>query len=430
MRSSEDVVYNLTKKSENPNYVFKRLYRNLYNFNLYLQALKNICSKENCLESNEKNINDIIEQVKLERYSPIITKKISQEEFKSNIFKDRIIQEVIRIILNSIYCKEFKNLHLYTGERGFRECILKIKTWKEPTWFIRGYIKSYLYKDNFEMLINILEEKIHDDKFIRLIRKFLKSDYFKNLPLKYNVQKQTINSILFNIYLSKFDKKITQYIQKENTQLNPLEYKGSVQYIRYNNEFLIGVSSDKKIVCNIKKNIENFLLQHLKLNSSEIHIEISNAHKGIEFLSYDIKNIKINTSNRIELFIPKNFVKYYGIKEKLIKNVNNDNWIYKAKYNKIHLNDLEIFLMYKKQKDMLYNYYFAAQNTFKIMSKVDYMLKISCFKTIAHKHRKPHKYIMQKYRINSKDFGMEFIKNGKITLIRWNTPLFVNCVYK
>lgn len=67
------------------------------------------------------------------------------------------------------------------------------------------------------MLIKILQERIKDDRFIRLIRKFLNAGYLEDwiLHRTYSgtVQGGIISPILANIYLDKLDKYMEEYIQ-------------------------------------------------------------------------------------------------------------------------------------------------------------------------------------------------------------------------
>ena len=430
MRSSEDVIYNLIKKSENPNYAFERVYRNLYNPNLYFKVLENIkVHKES--EEVRKIIYSLIEEIKLETYKPMKLETNFEKQYEKFYFKDKIVQEIINLILNSIYFGSFKQVpHVYMGKESFQKCLFEIKKWNESNWFIKFSIEDCFNKTNQEKLIDILSEKIHDHKFIRLIRKFLKSGYLNND--NEGNKKISINTTLFNIYLNNIDKDICKIIKDENsgkllnTPCFRSEENYKIKYLRCGTDFLIGVCGNKQLSLKIKHKIQSLILNEFNLKLCEENIKIINAYKGIHFLSYEIKKVKENNLNKIELNIPKNFIRDYGIKENIIKDVNNNNWIYKAKYNKINLSDLKIFLMYKKQKDLLCKYYSMASNFNTVISKVEYMLKMSCFKTIAHKHRKSQKEIMDKYRIDNKNFGMEYIhKNGKTKKITWNNTYIV-----
>lgn len=51
-------------------------------------------------------------------------------------------------------------------------------------WFIEGDIKGFFDNINHDVLISILSERIHDERFLRLIRKFLKAGYLEQWNTK------------------------------------------------------------------------------------------------------------------------------------------------------------------------------------------------------------------------------------------------------
>lgn len=54
------------------------------------------------------------------------------------------------------------------------------KTFCGAKWFVEGDIKGFFDNINHDVLINILKERIADDRFIRLIRKLLKAGYIED----------------------------------------------------------------------------------------------------------------------------------------------------------------------------------------------------------------------------------------------------------
>ena len=47
-------------------------------------------------------------------------------------------------------------------------------------WFIEGDIKGFFDNINHATLIGILRERINDERFLRLVRKFLNAGYIEN----------------------------------------------------------------------------------------------------------------------------------------------------------------------------------------------------------------------------------------------------------
>ena len=67
-------------------------------------------------------------------------------------------------------------------------------------------------------MIGILRERINDERFLRLVRKFLNAGYIENWTF-HNTYSGTpqggiISPILANIYLDKFDKYVNEYVRK------------------------------------------------------------------------------------------------------------------------------------------------------------------------------------------------------------------------
>ena len=85
-------------------------------------------------------------------------------------------------------------------------------------WFIEGDIKGFFDNINHATLIGILRERINDERFLRLVRKFLNAGYIENWTF-HNTYSGTpqggiISPILANIYLDKFDKYVNEYVRK------------------------------------------------------------------------------------------------------------------------------------------------------------------------------------------------------------------------
>lgn len=84
-------------------------------------------------------------------------------------------------------------------------------------WFIEGDIKGFFDNIDHQTLIEVLRKRIADERFLRLIWKFLKAGYVENW--KYNrtysgtPQGGIVSPILANIYLDQFDKYMKEYAQ-------------------------------------------------------------------------------------------------------------------------------------------------------------------------------------------------------------------------
>jgi len=163
----------------------------------------------------------------------LIPKKGKKKERPLGIvnFDDRIVQELIRIILNTIYEPLFQEKeynHGFRPKRGTRSAIIKIDRESQGiTTAIEGDIKgAYDYVDH-KILMKILMKKIYDRKFLRLIEKGIEQDVIFNkqkLSGMLGVPQGGIASpILFNIYMHEFDRLVEEKVGKMLEKINKKE---------------------------------------------------------------------------------------------------------------------------------------------------------------------------------------------------------------
>ena len=236
MRSPEYVLNSLTEHSENLNYKFERLYRIFFNEEMYYVAYQRIYAKPGNMTAGAdgktidqmslNRIEQLITSLKDESYQPQPSKRMYIPKKNGKMrplgvpaFNDKLLQEVVRMILEAIYERQFeKTSH---GFRPLRSCHTALsdiqKTFSGVKWFVEGDIKGFFDNINHEILIGILKERIADERFIRLIRKFLNAGYIEdwNFHNSYSGTPQggIVSPILANIYLDKLDKFMKEYTE-------------------------------------------------------------------------------------------------------------------------------------------------------------------------------------------------------------------------
>jgi group II intron reverse transcriptase/maturase len=233
-RSPEKVLSSLAEHSKSKDYKFERLYRILFNEEMFHVAYQCIYAKEGNMTkgsdghtidgTGESRINEPVGMLKDESYQPQASKQvyISKKNGKRRplgvpAFRDKLLQEVIRMILEAIYEGSFENTsHGFRPKRSCHTALKAIQTsFTGVKWFVEGDIKGFFDNIDHDVMINILKERIADDRFIRLIRKFLKAGYIENWTF-HNTHSATpqggiISPILANIYLDKLDKYMVEY---------------------------------------------------------------------------------------------------------------------------------------------------------------------------------------------------------------------------
>ena len=198
------------------------------NKSLYLLAYGNIYSNQGAMTpgaseetadgmSGEK-IDEIIAQMRCERYrfSPARRVYIPKKDGKLRplglpSWPDKLAGEVVRLLLEAIYEPGFSDRsHGFRKGRGCHTALREVQsTWTGTTWFIEGDISDCSGSFNHEILLGILAEKIHDQRFLPMIRHMLKAGYLEDWQyhdtLSGTPQGGVVSPILSNVYLHKLD---------------------------------------------------------------------------------------------------------------------------------------------------------------------------------------------------------------------------------
>jgi retron-type reverse transcriptase len=127
-------------------------------------------------------------------------------------FKDKIVQEGIRFLLNAIFEPFFKDSSY--GRRPDRGCLtalndIRMKC-KSSSWYVEGSIEQQFSPMNHQILMSTIKTKVDDQAFLDLLYKYLKVGYEENIKLTTSMkigvtQRETLSSILANIYMHPLD---------------------------------------------------------------------------------------------------------------------------------------------------------------------------------------------------------------------------------
>lgn len=346
--------------------------------------------------------------------------------------RDKIIQESMRQLLELIYEKIFSDSsHGFRPNKGCHTALNQVKmTMGYSSWFIEGGISKYFDTTNHNYLVSKLTKVIKDQPFIDLIYKVLKAGYgfSKGKIISTGIgfpQGGVISPILANIYLHDFDLKILEIAESFNKGLrrkaNP-EYTKMVRdgkvdrkrfiyptmgedthfkrmkYVRYADDFLIGVIGSKADCEEIKSNIAAILLKEFFLELNLEKTKITNAKQNSAFfLGYKV-HISLPTKDRIQ-YLPKRGNKLARLSsrplldapiEKIVLKLNSVGYCKTdgtpTRFGKfLHAPLIEIIYKYKSLQNGLLNYYSMANNYGRLSARIHYILKYSCALTIASK---------------------------------------------
>lgn len=385
--------------------------------------------------------------------------------------RDQVVQASILNKLEPVLENIF--LECSYGGRPKQNChhaLKEIKSkWQNSTWIINIDIQKYFDSANHVILLNLLESYC-DQATIELIKKFLKCGYvdFYNHPDTLEraevgtPQGSFISPILSNLYLHSFDKFIVDDLlpqwtrgderkfisgyktrkhlfSEEKRSIKSLKLKGldeavgrlkhnewvkqglssrnpkddnfrRMYYVRYVNDFLIGFTGTKAESYEIKSQIEEFLLVHLKLKPNEAKSRISHSSdRNIKYLGYFVKyipNNKIVTDpkvsykdekgkerqlsstaiNKAQLRIPVELILRRAVDRGYAK-IRKSGSIRASSCRKLSsLEDKQIVLRFSNIIRRLIEYYSPANKRSDLWQVVALYRK-SCALTIANKHK-------------------------------------------
>jgi group II intron reverse transcriptase/maturase len=228
------------------------LYRQMFNRNLYLMAYGRIYANHGAMTPgtdaetadgmSEDKIDQIIDAMRHERYrfSPARRIYIPKKNGKLRplglpTWSDKLVGEVVRLLLEAYYEPTFSDhSHGFRPGRGCHTALRDIeRTWTGTTWFIEGDISDCFGSLDHDVMVRILSEKIHDNRFLRLIQQMLKAGYLEDWTYHQTLsgcpQGGVVSPILSNIYLHKLDVYvdtvlIPQYTRGKRRKNNP-EYE-------------------------------------------------------------------------------------------------------------------------------------------------------------------------------------------------------------
>lgn len=481
-------------------------YRLMYNKELWIKAYAKLYPNAGNLTKGTteetidgfslQKIDEIIEQLKAStfRFSPVRRVYIPKSNGKKRPlgvpnFRDKLVQEVMRMIVNNIYEPVFSdNSHGFREGRSCHTALSQIKnTWKGLTWCIEGDIKGFFDNIDHQILIKMISKKIEDKRFLLLIHNALTSgvmeDWRFNKTYSGTPQGGIISPLLANIYLHEFDLFMEKQVEKFDNgklrarsketktlssniyttrrkiqrmddrlghkfwderstlveRIRDLKKKGltipsvdpmdenyrRMKYVRYADDFVIGIAGNKEHAMKIKEIAGRFLEEELALELSEEKTLVTHLENPVPFLGYEfrtwqevkVKRVKYKNhgqpikkrtlSGAIKLEIPSKKIKDFALKNNY---GNLDDFKITHRTRLINNSELEIVMTYNAELRGIANYYKLANN-YHHLDRLFYLAESSFIKTMANKRRSTSAKVANSMRKH---------KQGVLCLVRYD----------
>ena len=446
------------------------LYRQLFNRDLYLLAYGRIYANQGAMTPgasaetadgmSEDKIDQITEAMRHERYrfSPARRVYIPKKNGKLRplglpSWSDKLVGEVVRLLLEAYYEPTFSDhSHGFRPRRGCHTALREVEhTWTGTTWFIEGDISDCFGSLNHDVMVRILAEKIHDNRFLRLIKQMLKAGYLEDWKYHQTLsgapQGGVVSPVLSNIYLHKLDVYVetvlaSQYTRGKHRRPNPeyerikarmararargdrdhvrhlrrqLQQLPSVdpqdpgyrrlKYTRYADDHLLGFIGPKAEAEAIKDQLARFLRDDLALELNPDKTLVTHARtRAARYLGYEItvqhRDDKTTRGRRtvngvVALRVPLDVVKAKCAPYRC----HGKPWHRPRLQN---LDDYDIVQTYAAEYRGIIGYYRLAVDVSRL-NDLEWYAKTSMLKTLAAKHQSTVSKMATKYQGRGRD---------------------------
>jgi group II intron reverse transcriptase/maturase len=369
-------------------------------------------------------------------------------------WNDKLVQEVIRTILEAYYEPRFSDCsHGFRPGRGCHTALLDIhRHWNGTKWFIEGDIKGCFDNINHAILLTLLERDMPDPRFLQLIKEMLEVGYIEDWQHQHSYsgvpQGGVISPILSNIVLNELDEyvettlipaytkgnqrrknptyaaimearadawvsndvELYQMLTQQMRQLPSVEPNDEnyrrLRYCRYADDFLLGFAGPKHEAEAIKDEIAKFL-RRLQLTLSPDKTLITHAAtQRARFLGYELGTSRSNTKLTQDQNSTRKRRTVNGTVQLYVPRQVSQTWVNRYKRNgktrhRFELescSDYEIVMSYHVEFQGLVNYYLLAVDVAKRLYPVRYVFLESLVKTLAHKHKQKPSWVYRRYK--------------------------------
>ena len=488
-----------------------RIYRHLYNPDMYLLAYDRIGRHPGSMTpgvdgntadgTRLETFEHIIGLMREERYyfKPVKRVYIPKRNGRRRPlglprYADKLVQAVLKLMLEAYYEPIFRqSSHGFRPGRGCHTALTHVqRRFQGSVWFIEGDIRACFERIDHDVLLNLLQKRVHDGRIIELIRRYLKSGYIEDWrcyrTYSGTPQGGVLSPLLANIYLHELDAfiedelvprftrgvrrrpnpeychltyeievlrrdgmgKLTGALEKQRAQIPSVDTSDPdfrrLAYCRYADDFILGFIGPKDEARRIKADLTQSLRERLHLELSQEKTRITHANTGYaRFLNYAISTYQSDgyfsrrsgggrfrsVNGKIRLGVP-----YGVVDEKCRRYLVRGKPVHRAELSRF--SDAQIIATYQSMFRGIAEYYKYAVDRSRLR-KLKYVMECSLTKTLAHKHKISVRQVYRKYNGRYMVDGREYKtlqttvtrSDGESVTIRWGAiPLRVQKAFE
>lgn len=368
------------------------------------------------------------------QFMPIQTEPILQPEGKTRLIAtpslvDDVMQEALRLILEPAFAKS----HIHARSacpplHSARLTMQRVRMWTGTTWLISANRNGFLDNINHTVLAQMIGRDVKDQQILDLYWKLVNAGLVNSGNQEpHNLTAVSKGGILWplftDIYLSDFDvwlQDLSSNLQRQLSNGGNKLRKGiergiqgggaRIHYIRYGDQWLVGVDGPKSVAVKIKDDIAMYLNMNLKLNIENDDIAIT--HLATEKCKYLGMLISTRDRKYTESLVGKSADYAYGqivleapINELVTKLVERG-FAVNPEYPRgmsgwIYLEAEEIMRRYRSIIRSLMNYYSIVDNK-NMLRRVFWILRFSAIFTLCRKWRMSTRALFKKLATDPK----------------------------
>jgi group II intron reverse transcriptase/maturase len=357
--------------------------------------------------------------------------------------RDKLVQEAMRMILEAVYEPTFSdNSHGFRPQRSCHSALKTVKQQFQPVnWIIEGDKSKCFDSIDHHKLMSLIEGKIKDRKFTRLIWKSLKAGYFEFKVYHNNIsgtpQGSIISPLLTNIFMSQLDSYVEElkkdFDKGTKSRVSPVANSyhhlitkakregkmGEVvklakesrktawadfadpglkrlSYVRYAGDWVLGIKGTYEEAVEIFNKIDQ-RLSEVGLTLSKSKTKITNINEQeITFLGTTIFRARKTSSTKMS-HATQGYLKRNSKKLRLeaplvriLKKLHEADFMKEGKsapkFIWLSLEHRQILHMYNSVLRGYLNYYKFSPNYGSLVSTMVFILKSSCAKLLAAKY--------------------------------------------